>query len=106
MAAGVFALLADHQAELDRFCDAMIRIREEIRAIEQGKSDRVDNVLKNAPHTADSLIDVPHGIDPSDRFLPQVTPLGEAHGPLHDPRLGHHPAQPRLEPRSHRFERR
>jgi glycine dehydrogenase len=38
--------------ELDRFCDAMIRIREEIAEIEKGKADRADNVLKNAPHTA------------------------------------------------------
>ena len=38
-------------AELDRFCDAMISIREEIREIESGAADRADNVLKNAPHT-------------------------------------------------------
>ncbi len=38
-------------AELDRFCDAMISIREEIREIEEGKADRKDNVLKNSPHT-------------------------------------------------------
>ncbi|MEJ7760495.1 MAG: aminomethyl-transferring glycine dehydrogenase [Gemmatimonadaceae bacterium] len=38
-------------AELDRFCDAMIAIREEIREIENGSADRDDNVLKNAPHT-------------------------------------------------------
>ena len=37
--------------ELDRFCDAMTGIREEIREIEEGKADREDNVLKNAPHT-------------------------------------------------------
>ncbi len=42
-------------AELDRFCDAMIRIREEIRAIEQGRMDRRDNPLQNAPHTAEDL---------------------------------------------------
>src|SRR5207302_805062 len=36
--------------ELDRFCDAMISIREEIREIESGEADRQDNVLKNAPH--------------------------------------------------------
>ncbi|MBT8199387.1 MAG: aminomethyl-transferring glycine dehydrogenase [Acidimicrobiia bacterium] len=39
-------------AEIDRFCDAMISIREEIREIEEGKADPVDNVLHNAPHTA------------------------------------------------------
>jgi glycine dehydrogenase len=47
---------SEGKAELDRFCDAMISIREEIRAIEQGKADRADNVLKNAPHTAASLM--------------------------------------------------
>jgi glycine dehydrogenase len=39
-------------AELDRFCDAMIQIRDEIRAIEDGRLDREDNPLKHAPHTA------------------------------------------------------
>ena len=38
-------------AELDRFCDAMISIREEIRAIEDGRLPKEDNPLKNAPHT-------------------------------------------------------
>ncbi len=38
--------------ELDRFIDAMIQIRDEIRAIEEGKLDREDNPLKHAPHTA------------------------------------------------------
>lgn len=39
-------------AELDRFCDAMIAIREEIREIEEGKADAQDNLLKHAPHPA------------------------------------------------------
>jgi glycine dehydrogenase len=39
--------------ELDRFCDAMIAIRREIREIEEGKASRQDNPLKNAPHTAE-----------------------------------------------------
>jgi glycine dehydrogenase len=38
--------------ELDRFVDAMIQIRDEIRAIEDGRLDREDNPLKHAPHTA------------------------------------------------------
>ncbi|MDX2119404.1 MAG: aminomethyl-transferring glycine dehydrogenase [Planctomycetota bacterium] len=42
---------SEPKAELDRFCDAMIQIREEIREIEEGKADRADNVLKHAPHT-------------------------------------------------------
>ncbi len=46
---------SESKPELDRFCDAMIRIREEIRAIEQGRMDRQNNPLKNAPHTADDL---------------------------------------------------
>ncbi len=43
--------------ELDRFCDAMISIREEIRAIELGEVDRKNNLLKNAPHTVIDLVD-------------------------------------------------
>jgi glycine dehydrogenase len=43
-------------AELDRFCDAMIAIRKEIEAIETGASDRADNPLKHAPHTAAAVI--------------------------------------------------
>ncbi|MBD8592580.1 aminomethyl-transferring glycine dehydrogenase [Pseudomonas sp. CFBP 8758] len=42
--------------ELDRFCNAMIQIREEIRAVEEGRLDREDNPLKNAPHTAAELV--------------------------------------------------
>lgn len=42
--------------ELDRFCEAMIKIREEIREIESGKASKEDNLLKNAPHTAKMLI--------------------------------------------------
>ncbi|RZP03172.1 MAG: glycine dehydrogenase (aminomethyl-transferring) [Gammaproteobacteria bacterium] len=42
--------------ELDRFCEAMIKIREEIREIEEGKASKDDNLLKNAPHTAKTLI--------------------------------------------------
>jgi glycine dehydrogenase len=48
---------SESKAELDRFCDALIAIREEIRAIEQGKADRADNVLKNAPHTIAAVSD-------------------------------------------------
>ncbi|RWU25354.1 glycine dehydrogenase (aminomethyl-transferring) [Pseudomonas alkylphenolica] len=43
---------SESRQELDRFCDAMIRIREEIRAVENGSLDKDDNPLKNAPHTA------------------------------------------------------
>ncbi|MCK8491630.1 aminomethyl-transferring glycine dehydrogenase [Spirosoma sp. RP8] len=43
---------SESKAELDRFCDAMIAIREEIREIETGVAERNSNVLKHAPHTA------------------------------------------------------
>jgi len=48
---------SESREELDRFCEAMIRIREEIREIEDGRADRDDNVLKRAPHTVEELID-------------------------------------------------
>ncbi|HEY8338738.1 MAG TPA: aminomethyl-transferring glycine dehydrogenase [Egibacteraceae bacterium] len=44
-------------AELDRFCDAMIAIRAEIDEVASGAADPVDNPLRNAPHTAASLVD-------------------------------------------------
>jgi glycine dehydrogenase len=44
---------SESKAELDRFCDAMIAIREEIRQIEAGAMPKENNLLKNAPHTAD-----------------------------------------------------
>ncbi len=46
---------SESRAELDRFCQALIAIREEIRDIETGRMDRRDNPLKNAPHTAAAI---------------------------------------------------
>jgi glycine dehydrogenase len=43
---------SEAKGELDRYCDALIAIREEIRAVEEGRADGQDNVLKRAPHTA------------------------------------------------------
>ena len=43
---------SESKAELDRFCDAMIQIRKEVQAVEDGTWDAEDNPLKNAPHTA------------------------------------------------------
>jgi glycine dehydrogenase len=43
---------SESKSELDRFCEAMIAIRQEIAAIEAGQMDRTNNPLKNAPHTA------------------------------------------------------
>jgi glycine dehydrogenase len=48
---------SESKAELDRFCEAMIAIRAEIAAIEQGRMDRSNNPLRNAPHTALDLAD-------------------------------------------------
>lgn len=47
---------SESKAELDRFCEAMMAIREEIREIEDGQADPADNPLKRAPHTVDDLI--------------------------------------------------
>ena len=47
---------SESKAELDRFCDAMIAIHGEIRAVKNGEADADRNVLKNAPHTAESLL--------------------------------------------------
>ena len=48
---------SESRAELDRFCDAMISIRKEIYDIETGALDKNDNMLKNAPHTAEEMAD-------------------------------------------------
>ncbi len=47
---------SEPKQELDRFCDAMIAIRAEIAEIEKGNADRQNNLLKNAPHTAATII--------------------------------------------------
>ena len=80
-------------AELDRFCDAMIAIREEIKAIERGEVSRTNNLLKNAPHTAASIAasdwDRPYdrnaAVFPSHstrhhKFWPPVGRVDNAHG--------------------------
>jgi glycine dehydrogenase len=46
---------SEDKAELDRFCDAMIQIRQEIDDVAAGRADRRDNVLKNSPHTAEAV---------------------------------------------------
>jgi glycine dehydrogenase len=47
---------SESKGELDRFCEAMISIRKEIKEIEDGKFDKVDNVIKNAPHTCKLVV--------------------------------------------------
>jgi len=46
---------SESKEELDRFCEAMIAIRQEIQAVVEGQADPRDNVLKNAPHTAEAI---------------------------------------------------
>ncbi|MDR2851564.1 MAG: glycine dehydrogenase (aminomethyl-transferring), partial [Burkholderiaceae bacterium] len=83
-------------AELDRFIDAMIAIREEIRRIERGDWPREDNPLKNAPHTAASLLaaDWPHPYSReqaayplpmlrSAKYWPPVGRIDNVHGDRH-----------------------
>ena len=80
-------------AELERFCDALISIREEIAEIEIGAADRQDNVLKNAPHTVDSVTQTvwPHAYTREaaafpkpwvreHKFWPAVARINEVHG--------------------------
>ena len=82
-------------AELDRFCEAIIAIREEIRAIEQGLSDRLDNPLKRAPHTADLLLAdwtrpyskaqafFPTAAAQADKYWPPVARVDNVYGDRH-----------------------
>ncbi len=83
---------SETKAELDRFCDAMLSIREEIRAIEDGRSDRKDNPLKNAPHTVEDLVGewhhpytreqacFPPGAFRIDKYWPPVNRVDNAYG--------------------------
>lgn len=47
---------SETKAEIDRFCEAMLAIREEARDIEEGRMDKANNPLKNAPHTVEDLV--------------------------------------------------
>ncbi len=84
---------SESQEELDRFCDAMIAIREEIQAVVDGKADPRDNVLKNAPHTAEAIAAsnwthpysreqaaFPLPFVRADKFWPPVGRIDNAHG--------------------------
>ncbi|NET37616.1 MAG: aminomethyl-transferring glycine dehydrogenase, partial [Cyanothece sp. SIO1E1] len=84
---------SESKSELDRFCDAMIAIRQEIAAIEAGQSEPENNVLKNAPHTAADLVDDEwdrpysrqQAVYPSDwtrenKFWPAVGRIDQAYG--------------------------
>jgi len=77
--------------ELDRFCDAMIAIRAEIDAIAEGRADRQDNLLRNAPHTAAELMaavwhhpytrqQAAHPAGASAKYWPPVKRVDNAYG--------------------------
>ncbi|MFY0683258.1 MAG: aminomethyl-transferring glycine dehydrogenase [Balneola sp.] len=84
---------SESKEELDRFCDAMIEIRNEIREIEEGKADKESNVLKHAPHTMrvvmdsawDRKYDREKGVFPlehlrENKFWPSVSRVDDAYG--------------------------
>ncbi len=84
---------SESKEELDRFCDALIHIREEIREIQEGKADPLNNVLKNAPHTANLALsdfwDFPYSREKAvfplsfvklNKFWPAVGRIDSAYG--------------------------
>ena len=77
---------SEAKREMDRFCDAMITIRAEIQAVEDGTSDAKDNPLVNAPHTHHLLVadDWPHAYSREQAFFP----LKELHGDKFWPPVG------------------
>ena len=86
---------SETKAELDRFCDAMLGIREEIRAIEEGRADPEDNPLKRAPHTVEDLVGAwdraysreegcyPRGTFRVDKYWPPVNRVDNVYGDRH-----------------------
>lgn len=84
---------SEDKAELDRFCDALLSIRQEIRDIEQGVFDKADNPLKNAPHTQQMVMadEWKHGYSRQqaayplyyvtrNKFWPSVARVNNTHG--------------------------
>ncbi len=86
---------SETKAELDRFCDAMLSIREEIRDIEEGRIDAENNPLKRAPHTVEDLVGdwdrpysreqgcFPAGAFRVDKYWPPVNRVDNVHGDRH-----------------------
>jgi glycine dehydrogenase len=87
---------SESKAELDRFIAAMIAIREEIRAVDEGRADRADNVLKNAPHTAAAVTAdewrhpyrreeaaYPSGVARDAKYWPPVARVDNVYGDRH-----------------------
>jgi len=84
---------SESKIEIDRFCDAMIAIREEIRSIEQGHAPRDNNMLKNAPHTVLELVTepwqrpysrkqacFPKGVSPTRKYWSPVNRIDNVYG--------------------------
>ncbi|MFC3692320.1 aminomethyl-transferring glycine dehydrogenase [Chenggangzhangella methanolivorans] len=83
---------SETKAEIDRFCDAMLAIREEIREIEEGRIDKLNNPVKRAPHTVSDLIGAwerpysreaacfPAGSLGIDKYWPPVNRVDNAYG--------------------------
>ncbi|NQT76134.1 MAG: aminomethyl-transferring glycine dehydrogenase [Bacteroidetes bacterium] len=80
-------------SELDRFVDAMVAIREEIREVEEGRCSKEDNMIKHAPHTLAMIMDenwafpyskqaaaFPGNIPHRDKYWPDVTRIDDAYG--------------------------
>ena len=87
---------SESKEELDRFCEAMIMIREEVREIERGQADRAVNLLKMAPHTAEAVTGdlwerpyarsraaFPTMATRQHKFWPAVGRVDNAHGDRH-----------------------
>ncbi len=86
---------SENKAELDRFCDAMLAIREEIRAVETGEADTENNPLKRAPHTVEDLVGewnrpysrelgcYPPGAFRVDKYWPPVNRVDNVYGDRH-----------------------
>jgi glycine dehydrogenase len=83
---------SETRGEIDRFCDAMLAIREEIRAIEEGRMDKANNPLKHAPHTVRDLVGswerpysreaacFPSGSLGMDKYWPPINRVDNAYG--------------------------
>jgi glycine cleavage system P protein (glycine dehydrogenase) len=86
---------SETKAELDRFCDAMLAIRAEIREIEEGRMDAENNPLRNAPHTVEDLVSdwerpysreqgcFPPGAFRVDKYWPPVNRVDNVWGDRH-----------------------
>jgi glycine dehydrogenase len=84
---------SEDKAELDRFCDSLLSIRREIALLEEGKLDKKDNMLRNAPHTqfvlcsdewkrpySREIAAFPLDIVKQNKFWPAVSRVNDTHG--------------------------